>query len=339
MRYPLSVFLCQKIALAWFAFVVSSLALPARADDIDQNAQPLLLQHEVAVSLVDAVSQQPANKMTGQADSNLVVVAANAGARKGRLFLFIDGTGTSPAMTKDIALFGAKRGYNVISIAYPNNIAIAQLCDGVADKDCSGKVREEMLTGVDHSPVVAVAKADAIEPRLLKTLIYLRRHYPTEGWGKFLQQGRINWGQVSVAGHSQGAGFAAMIAKRHEVLRLLMISGVADVTQDGATAPWLYRPGATPAAREYGLSNFFDPVVRLRVARASWNAMGLGAFGSLRSVDRLSPPYLGSHELLSSQRTGFGMKIHLSMVFDKFLPRTASGAPYFEPVWAFTVLP
>lgn len=286
MQYKVPAFPDRAIKAAYAAFMVLLLTSPT-------DAAPAVLQHDIPATTADPAAHQPANKITGQTDDNFVAVASVHGQRKGRLFLFIDGTATSPAMTKDIALYGAERGYNVISVAYPNNHAIAQICDASEDPDCSGKVREEVLTGHDLSPQVSVREADAIEPRVRKLLAYLSIHYPEEGWGKFLHGQSIDWSIVSVAGHSQGAGYAAMLAKRHKVFRMLMISGVADVTQDGAPAPWLSRPGATPAEREYGLTNVFDPIVRLRVARAGWKALGLDAFGPIRSVSRLSPPIPG----------------------------------------------
>ncbi|WP_329740491.1 BPSS1187 family protein [Dyella sp. A6] len=326
-------------AAARIPAIILLLASSSTAQSASPASSQPLVEHEISVSVVDPAAHQPPNKITGNVDSNISVVTDAPGQRKGRLFLFIDGTGTSPEMTKDIVLFAAGRGYNAVSIAYPNNTAIAQICKTSPDPDCTGKVREEMLTGRDTSPLISVAKADAIEPRLKGLLNYLHRRYPTEGWGRFLSGPGIDWSLVSVAGHSQGAGYAAMIAKRHAVYRLLMISGVADVTADGAPAPWLFKPGKTPLDREYGLTNLFDPIVRFRRAKDSWHAMGLDRFGQIRSIDRQPPPYKGSHELVTTMRTGRGMEIHLSMAFDRFLPVRADGMPYYAPAWAYTALP
>ncbi len=332
-------FVTKKNETRLLVLLLQLIATQATAQPLFHGGQPTLVEHEIAMTTIDPNANQPPNKTTGAIDSNISAVVNTPGQRKGRIFLFIDGTGTSPTMTKDIVGFAAGRGYNAVSIAYPNNTAVAQICKKSSDADCTGKVREEILTGIDTSPLVSVKPADAIEPRLAKLLDHLRKQYPAEGWGRFLSGQIVDWSRVSVVGHSQGAGYAAMIAKRHAVFRMMMISGVADVTNDGAPAPWLFQRGMTPAEREYGLTNVFDPVVRLRTAMASWHAMGIDRFEQLRSIDRLQPPYRGSHQLVTAARTGRGMEVHLSMAFDRFMPFNADGSPYYGAAWAYAAMP
>ena len=52
--------------------------------------------------------------------------------------------------------------------------------------ECQWKVRREIITGVDTSPLVDVNAANSIVNRLEKLLSYLGAYYPKEGWGQYL---------------------------------------------------------------------------------------------------------------------------------------------------------
>jgi pimeloyl-ACP methyl ester carboxylesterase len=68
------------------------------------------------------------------------------------------------------------------------------------------------------------------------------------------------WSRIAVAGHSQGAGHAAYIAKKYEVDRVLMFSGPQDYFDDLAQpAAWEKQPGATAPSRFFAFLNLHDP--------------------------------------------------------------------------------
>ncbi|MEP9358064.1 hypothetical protein [Sphingomonas sp. KR3-1] len=298
-----------------------------------------ITRHDIAVTTVDASAVQANNAQTGVPNRNLVLVPTSPAARKGRLALFITGTNSTEVKEQEIGEAGARRGYHAITIAYPNWNAVAVLCTGVLDDECTAKVREEILTGVDLSDRIAVAPQDALEPRLQKLLAYLAATYPAEGWGSFLAGGAVNWPLVSAIGHSQGAGHVAYLAKRHALYRAVMLSGVADVTATGQTAPWLSRANVTPAASQYGFSHTADMTVPIAIADASWRAIGLAAFGALTTTDGAAVPFGGSHRLTTSLPAVGGTNIHLSMADDDKMPRNADGTPAYAPVWDFTAFP
>jgi len=51
------------------------------------------------------------------------------------------------------------------------------------------------------SPHLDVSRADSIENRLIKLLLYLRQNRPTEGWDQFLTaDGGLRWESIAVAG-------------------------------------------------------------------------------------------------------------------------------------------
>lgn len=326
-------------AASCLAPVVPAMHASAADEAIAAAADAGLVRHDVPVEVADPAATQAPNALTRVPDKHLVLLPADRGARKKRLFLFVGGTRTATSMTQDIVRVAARRGYHAISVAYPNAEAVAALCTGSADDECTAKVREEILTGEDLTPLVTVTAANAIEPRLYKLLVHLNAAHPEEGWGAFLSQGGVDWSLVSAAGHSQGAGHVALLAKRHALLRAVMISGVADVTAAGRTAPWLSRPNVTPVERQYGFSHIADPVVPLAVAKASWDAIGLGRFGAVQGTDLKRAPYGGSHELTTARLPGAGVNAHISMAFDKVLPRRPDGTPFYTPVWEFVALP
>ena len=295
-----------------------------------------VIRHDIDVTTVDPTAVQAANRWTGRPNKHFVLAPQNPSDRKKKLFLYIVGSGISETTAQEILYAGARRGYNAIAIAYRNYEAVVPLCAHSSDADCTGKVREEILTGVNLTPLVTVTPKDALEPRLQKLLVYLRTTYPSEGWGDFLNGADINWSLISAAGHSQGAGHVALLAKRHQMYRAVMISGVADLTSSGQPAPWLFLPNVTPLDRQYGFTNVDDMTVRLPVAEASWKAIGLK--GPMMSVDHQKPDFGGSH-MLSTAVYPAGRNIHVGMVDDDTMARNSDGTPVHEPVWDFLIFP
>lgn len=316
-------------ALTGAAASPASAALLTRTDGV--------VRHDIAVTTVDPAAVQAPNRRTGQPNKNFVLAPQNPAERKRKLFLYIVGSGVSETTAQEILYEGARRGYNAIAIAYRNYEAVVPLCAKSADDDCTGKVREEILTGVDLTPLVTIGPQDALEPRLQKLLAYLRANYPSEGWGDFLKDGETNWATVTVAGHSQGAGHVALLAKRHRMERAVMISGVADLAPSGRPAPWLSRPNATPVERIYGFTNVADTVVTFPIAEASWKAMGLK--GPMTSVDGQTPNDRGSHMFSTATRPTSGANFHTVMVDDDILPRGPDGTPVYKPAWDALIFP
>jgi hypothetical protein len=296
-----------------------------------------IIRHDVDVTTVDPTAVQAPNGHTGVPNKNFVLAPQDSSHRAHKLFLYIVGSGISETTAQEIMYEGARRGYHAIAIAYRNYEAVVPLCARSVDPDCTGKVREEILTGQDLSPLVTVEPKDALEPRLQKLLAYLRATYPTEGWGDFLLGNEINWSMISAAGPSQGAGHVALLAKRHAMYRAVMISGVADVTFTRKPAPWLSRPNATPVDRQYGFGNVADMTVPLDVAAASWKAIGLK--GPLTSVDGKAPDFGGSHMLATATPPASGRNVHVGMVDDDTLARHRDGTPVHEAVWDFLIFP
>ena len=144
-----------------------------------------------------------------------VRVPSPGATAKGRLFVFLPGTGATPALYRGILRVGADRGYHAIGLNYPNAEAVGVLCLNSVDADCHGKVRNEVINGVDTSALVAVSPTESLLNRLTKLLQWLHAQSPGEGWGAFvLPSGALDWSRITVAGHSQGGGHAAWIAQQ-----------------------------------------------------------------------------------------------------------------------------
>jgi hypothetical protein len=263
-------------------------------------------------------------------EPHLAVVPAHATVP--RLVVFLPGTNGTPADYSKIVDVAASAGAHAIGLMYPDTLAILQDCGD--DPACYFPIRLQKFDGVPRSPIDPVAPHDAILNRLVKLLAYLDARFPSEGWGAFVSGGAPVWSSIVLAGHSQGAGEAAAIGKVVALARVAQFSGTVDavVTARGTLAPatWVGAPGATPSSAYYGfdhtLDNFYAKIV------VDWSALGQDAFGPRTLVETASPPYGGSHELITSLSVGFA---HGSTATDGSTPLDANGAPLFAPVWRY----
>lgn len=262
------------------------------------------------------------------------IAVAPAHATVPRLVVFLPGTNGSPAAYGKMLDVAASAGAHAIGLMYPDTLAILQDCGD--DPACYFPIRLQKFDGVPRSPIDPVAPSDAIANRLIKLLVYLDAHFPSEGWGAFTSGGAPLWSSIVLAGHSQGAGEAAAIGKVVTLARVAQFSGTVDavVTAQGTLAPatWVGAPGATPASAHYGFDHtgdeFYDKIV------VDWRALGQDAFGPRTLVETSSPPYGGSHELITSLNVGFP---HGSTAGDGATPLDANGTPLFAPVWRYVL--
>lgn len=263
-------------------------------------------------------------------------------APRNRLFVFFGATDAPPQRYTLIGSAAANAGFHSIGLAYPNGpdpVNAATLCGGSADPDCTGKIRAEVLTGIDTSPLIAIDPADSVQNRLTKALVYLQQQYPGDGWDQFLGGSGLRWDLIRVSGLSQGGGMAGYIAKQKSVERACFFSSPADWdTVGGQPAAWVLAPGATPAARIYGFDSQLDPVVVYPRILRTWTALGLDAFGAPVNVDAVAT-YGATHELTTS--LGTVTSAHTGTAADSTTPldfadkSTAypDGTPVYLPVW------
>jgi hypothetical protein len=262
---------------------------------------------------------------------------------KGKLFVFLPGTEAKPAGVKHLLKVVADTGTSIIGLSYPNEPSVRDLCR--SDSECYGKVREEVIYGADTSPLVNVNRANSIMNRLIKLLQYLSRQFPEEGWGEFLMNdNQINWAKIIIAGHSQGGGHAAFIAKNHLVNRVVTLAAPFDSPNEPGDskikpASWLLEPHVTPDQRYYGFGHVDDFVLTVLVP--IWRTLRYP--GEPVNVDKTDPPYNNSHQLYTAVEPPEVKNVHIDkqkrahmmIASDMVTPLDRNGEPLFAPVWRY----
>lgn len=276
-----------------------------------------------------SVKPSDTDPATKQAESDHVVMVPAAGNGQ-KLLVFLPGTN---GKTDKVSLFletAAESGYLVVSLDYPDKDAAAECKNEVG---CFADMREEIIEGVDKSPKVNVGPADSITHRLVALLDYEAKTAPNEGWSAFVANGQPAYEKIAFAGHSQGGGHAAFIAKKHQVARVLMFSSVCDALEQNGklvAASWV-NDHVTPIERYWGFDHVKDKFATH--IEKTWPAMGMEKTGLRTSVDGAAAPYGGSHQLTTAIPEKDGQNAHTCVVTDGLTPKGADGTPAFKPVW------
>jgi hypothetical protein len=292
-----------------------------KADAASGSCAPGSRAHATTLKVLSVDPQATDPKIRAGDSPHLYVEPAPAAA--GKLFVFFPGSGAKPDYYKLVIQNAAAGGYHAIGLSYVNDDAIIKLCSGTNDPTCQEDIRNEVLFGVDTSKRVDVDAANSIENRLVKLLMHLK-------WSAYLSQGKPQgapkWSLIAVAGHSQGGGHAAFVAKHFKVHRSVLFA---------ATEPagWTQTSLATPVDRLFGFVHVKDPVAT--PVKKSWGNLKLP--GKETSVDGAKVPYGGSHRLTTAQ-TPLDGKGHNAVVVDFSTPMKA-GQPVFAETWCYVVGP
>jgi pimeloyl-ACP methyl ester carboxylesterase len=248
-----------------------------------------------------------------------------------KLFVFLPGSGAKPRGYQLIQQEAARLGYHVIGLVYENEMSIAASCNPTGDPECAGNIRLENIDGIDRSPFVATNRANSIENRLTKLLLYLDAQYPAEAWSLFLKNGEPKWTQIALGGHSLGAGQAAMIGTLHPVDRVVMIAGPAPEAGYAWTTI-----GKTPIEKYFELVHLRDHFGEAIMANV--DALGLDLFGPAVTPELSSPPYSGSHILVTDLEPVGGYATpfpHRSTALDSSVPRDGESVPLLRDAWRY----
>jgi len=251
--------------------------------------------------------------------------------RRPKLVVFLPGFEGKPRCCQLLLGEAARLGYYVIGLMYPNEVNILSPCAGSPDPDCAANIRLELLDGVDRSSALSINHANSIDNRLTKLLLYLDSHFPSERWSRFLEDGRPDWSQILVSGHSYGAGQAAFIGTVRKVSRVAMISGPAPEE----AAAWV-SIGRTPAAKYFAL--YHQHETWTSVITANVTALDLDRFGSPVAPELSEPPYRGTHLLATDLAPRGGTDLataHLSTAVDPFTPLAPDGTPLLRAAWRY----
>lgn len=266
-----------------------------------------------------------------------VYLNKNAKPRK-QLVVFLPGTGGDGRGGRLVGQTATELGYHAVSLSYPSSVPAA-ICQRESDADCFEKFRMEIITGDDRSGLISINRANSIENRLLKLVMYLKANHPGEGWENFLANGNeLKWENIVLTGQSQGGGHAPLMAKYRKVARVIMYSSPKDYdVRGGRPAPW-YGAGKTPIDRYFSFNHMQDKqgcdyTQQLEVLKS----LGSYKFGGPVDVDKAMPPYKNSRILVTNypgtQLTS--PEAHTMIMGDGRTPKGPDGVPLFKPVWIY----
>jgi hypothetical protein len=305
-------------------------AAAATFQRLEASTAPLVL-HRVAPQATDPAIDQFLDDHFAWLDT--------AAQSNHRLLVFMPGQGQRPALFQMLQREAARLGYHVVGLMYSNGVRIGAVCPTASDPAaCFEQARLEIIDGIDRGVVVNVSEANSIDNRLTKLLEYLAVLYPEEEWSQFLADGAPQWPLIAVAGHSLGGGEAAMIGKIHLVARVVLFSAVNDTMNtlyggSSASPSWVAEH-VTPLARYWGIAHDRDPT-GFRAIRASWESIGLAAFGPAVAPETSEPPYSWTHMLVTDLAPQNGTSPHGAPSNDLNTPLAADGTPLLRDAWDY----
>ncbi len=305
--------------LVVFATSGAGLTGPAPTSDGDatpapQPAIPALVAHVFRLAQVDGVRYTP--------NARNVALRSSADAP---LLLFLPATGAVPRDYREFLDTAGGIGYHVLALDYWNRgRSVARTC--ARDAQCYSDVQANRFDGSHPTRFSAIAESDSILARLRHALGTLAQRDPHGGWGRFLDQDRIRWDRLVLAGHSQGGGESAFIAHRHRVQGVLMFGSPVE-SDRGTTAAWMAHPGVTPTSRYYALDAAHDMYAR-RIT-GSWRALHLP--GAPHRIG-VTAPTTTPHQLVTDRALGTPEQSHSLFITDRG-PRGERDAPVFRDVW------
>jgi pimeloyl-ACP methyl ester carboxylesterase len=274
---------------------------------------------------------------------NFHIAALNTNiASRHQLMVFLPGTGGTPSGYTNVIKAAANFGFHSIGLTYDNPTTLNSLCGDSTDADCYAETRLAIINGGTNDQV-SISQADSVTNRLTKLLIYLVANYPAQNWAQYLNAtSNINWPQIVIAGHSQGAGHAGIIAKNYPVSRSVMFSDTDWWTPGGKLpgmpADWISAPGITPTNSYFGFVHTNDPLILYAEEIPTWDDYGLAQFGGPTIVEDAAFPYAGSHMLttgLTPDNFTSSAAYHGATVSDQYTPLDTNGVPVYLGVWQY----
>lgn len=167
------------------------------------------------------------------------------------LLVSLGGTNSIPSDLNAFNKLAALNGYDVIAIDYDNHV-ITTTCKESKDSRCFDHFRQEVVTGKSVSPLIKVNTVNSIEKRIEHLIKYLIQK-DSARWSAYLKNDKVDWSNVVVAGHSQGSGHAAYLAKLHSLRGAILLAGPQDRFEDGRKVEWLRLPSKTKPDRYFAL--------------------------------------------------------------------------------------
>ena len=287
------------------------------------------------------------SRITGKNASEHAYVSTNA-PRRNQLVVFFPGTGGVPASFDNFCQNAADLGFHALALTYDNDTSEQDFCGSDPDGNCYYNLRYEFLTGSNTTTKTNITRVNSIEFRLAAFLNYLNTNNPAEGWGQYLVatntawSNALAWSKFLLAGHSQGSGYAAFIAKLHEVQRVVTFAGGDYWDLGQQPAPWNFLPSATPSERWFGFTHYFDPGFLFGGQSPKWEAQDFFRFGPMVDVATSAPPYSFSHAFTSRlepcSNVNNQIEYHGATINDPPQVRDTNGNAFYQAVWTHMLI-
>ncbi|HXT71731.1 MAG TPA: hypothetical protein VN700_18390 [Vicinamibacterales bacterium] len=192
-----------------------------------------------------------------------------SGSAKGTLVVLLNGSGSTPSEltfnpAQNLFVAAAASGNHVLAVAYRSDVAVVTMCG--SRPECYGASRSTLVNGAFASDadgsLADIREDEGIISRIDQALRALAASRPGAGWDAFIKStatapaDRIAWQRIIAAGHSQGGGHAAYLAKQFPLMRVVQLSSTCDAAA-GVPAPWTAANSnwvASPAAVFFGFS-------------------------------------------------------------------------------------
>ncbi len=263
---------------------------------------------------------------------------------RGRLVLFLPGTGATPFLYREFPKNAAGLGFHALGLMYPNDSAINVLCLQFApsDPDAAGNARLEVIDGTDRVNFLTVDSVNSIQNRLLKALQYLQTTYPSQGWGQYYSGNAVLWSKLIVCGHSQGAGMAAMLAKTRVTDRCVMFTDMDWWVAGDRPYNWMSTTPQTRVDRWYLFAHERDQYLDFSEMQVAAAALDVSRYGTYQQVESSTSAGYGSRHFLSTNlepAPAQSSSYHGCPVVDAATPMQSDGVtPVFKPVWDYLLL-
>jgi hypothetical protein len=278
-------------------------------------------------------------------DRHYAVVDPAVTAR-GRLVLFLPGTGAIPFLYREFPKNAASLGFHALGLMYPNDSAINVLCAQYepSDPDAAGNARLEVIDGTDRVYFLTVDGTNCIQNRLLKALQFLHNTYPSQAWSQYYSGNTVLWSKLIVCGHSQGSGMAGMLAKTRVTDRCIIFTGMDWWVGGDPPRPynWMFTTPQTPVDRWYYFAHERDQFLDFNEMQTAAAALDVSRYGACVRVESSTSASNGGRHFLSTdlepapaQSAGY----HGCPVVDAATPMQAGGViPVLKPVWDYLLL-
>lgn len=302
-----------------------------------------------------------------------LALAHIGGTPQNRLLIHLVGSNDCPENSELFLIEAAAAGFDVISVAYPNEL-IGSICSSkpAGEEDsCYIDIRRETIFGAGtildangkpaasgtpiESADVDVNVPDSIRNRIKKLITFLQGAPGGSVWNQFDFESPSN---IIYSGHSQGGGHAVMLAKTYAVNRVVAFASPVDRIENGVSvavpAPWLGDlPSATTRSNYFMFYHVRDQVLRLYKginSRAALRNYMETTSESIRGVMTVVETPVGQvtgscasyagPALLSSTVTSdnnlLGLLLsgdHSNPIVDFYTPKVSGGAPRYRNIW------